>query len=284
MVAERIGAGYHSKVFSSETADENFALMRGFYDEPFGDVSALPTNEVCKLAREKVTVVLTGDGGDELFGGYAHYRDATRIFDPDPSAKTWLRPIVVTLKNHAPLRLIAKKAQRYETKTLVDPMERWAKVKGGVLKTDLFKRTWARKAGIPADYDDYWYYRKYDNPDLSPRTRAQFLDFHTYLHDSVLTKVDRASMAVGLETRVPFLSKRSIATAWSVPEHQRYRDGELKGLLKRLYQDVLPAEVLYRRKQGFAVGAIKKNAKLYDRTKNVPRQILKQLFSEILDA
>lgn len=284
MVAERIGADQHSKVFSSETADENFALMRTFYDEPFGDVSALPTNEVCRLAREHVTVVLTGDGGDELFGGYTHYRDADRIFDPDPAAQTWLRPIVVALKNHAPLRLIAKKAQRYETKTLVDPMERWAKAKGGVLRTDLFKRKWAGKAGLPTDYDDYWYYRKYDNPALSPRIRAQYLDFHTYLHDSVLTKVDRASMAVGLETRVPFLSKKSIATAWSVPEHLRYRDGELKGLLKRLYQEALPAEVLYRRKQGFAIGAVKKNAKLYDRTKNVPRQILKQLFSEILDA
>ncbi|TQV74445.1 asparagine synthase (glutamine-hydrolyzing) [Denitrobaculum tricleocarpae] len=284
MVAQQIGADHHSKVFSSKIADKNFPLMRSFYDEPFGDVSALPTNEVCKLARERVTVVLTGDGGDELFGGYTHYRDAERIFDPVASTKAWVRPIVVALKNHAPLRLIAKKAQRYESKTLDDPIERWAKAKGGVLKSDRFKRTWAKKNGISRDYDDYWYYRKHDDPGLSPKTRAQSLDFHTYLHDSVLTKVDRASMAVGLETRVPFLSKKSIATAWSLPEDLRYRDGELKGVLKHLYTEALPAEVLYRRKQGFAVGPIEKTARLYDRTKNVPRQILKQLFPEVFGA
>lgn len=283
MVAERIGAEHHCKVFSSRIADENFPLMRNFYDEPFGDVSALPTNEVCKLAREKVTVVLTGDGGDELFGGYSHYEDAERIFDIASNSKAWIRPIVVALKNHAPHRSLAKKAQRYEAKTIDDPIERWAKAKGGILKTDVFKRDWAKKNGIAEDYDDYWYYRKHDNPRLSPKTRAQHLDFHTYLHDSVLTKVDRASMAVGLETRVPFLSKDAIAAAWSVPEHLRYRDGELKGVLKHIYSDSLPAEVLYRRKQGFAVGPIEKTAKLYDRTKNVPRQILRQLFPEVFE-
>ncbi len=284
MVAEAIGADYHSKVFSSKTADENFSLMRDFYDEPFGDVSALPTNEVCKLAREKVTVVLTGDGGDELFGGYSHYQDAERIFSTSSNTKTWMRPIVVALKNHAPHRSLAKKAQRYETKTLDDPIERWAKAKGGVLKTDAFKRDWAKKNGIAKEYDDYWYYRKYDNPGLRAKTRAQYIDFHTYLHDSVLTKVDRASMAVGLETRVPFLSKNAIAAAWSVPEDLRYQGDELKGVLKNIYDDVLPAEVLYRRKQGFAIGAIEKKSKLYDRTKNVPRQILTQLFPEVFDA
>ncbi len=281
-VADQIGSSFFCEMFDQAVADENFPLMRSFYDEPFGDVSALPTNEVCKLARRHVTVVLTGDGGDELFGGYTQYREAERIFSTGGKNRSWLRPLVVGLKSYAPHRAIAKKAQRFETRTISDPIERWAKAKGGLLKTDPFKRRWASVNAIPKDYDDYWYFRKHDRPDLPPRSRAQYLDFHTYLHDSVLTKVDRASMTVSLEARVPFLSKEVIATAWAVPEAVRYEDGELKGILKRIYGDKLPREILFRKKQGFAIGSVKKTGKLYDRTKNLPRQILNRLFPELL--
>lgn len=283
LVAERIGSNHYGSAFSQQIANENFPLLRNFYDEPFADVSAIPTNEVCRLARERVTVVLTGDGGDELFGGYIYYSEAQNIFAAHVKNKTWLRPVVVAIKAHAPHRLIVKKAQRYEIKTIADPIERWAKVKGGLLRTDPFKRQWATSHDIPHDYDDYWYYRKYDRPELSPKTRAQYLDFHTYLHDSVLTKVDRASMAIALETRVPFLSKKMIAAAWSVPEDVRYLDGQLKGLLKSAYSANVPKEALYRPKQGFGIGRIGKKDKLYDRAKNLPKQILQNLFPELFE-
>ncbi|WP_421780663.1 asparagine synthase (glutamine-hydrolyzing) [Kiloniella litopenaei] len=280
-VADQIGSDHHSKNFSQKLANENFDLIKDFYDEPFGDVSALPTNEVCKLARERVTVVLTGDGGDELFGGYSHYNQADWVFNKQEKSKPWLRPFVVALKNLAPHRSIAKKAKRYESHTISDPMEKWAKVKGGLIKTDRYKQEWAKKHSIPTDYDDYWYYRLNDSPMSPPKTRAQILDFNTYMHDSVLTKVDRASMAVALETRVPFLSKKMIAAAWSIPESERYLDQELKGALKKAYSTLLPKEVLYRKKQGFGIGRIHKKDKLYDKTKNLPKQILTRLFPSI---
>ncbi|WP_085908427.1 asparagine synthase (glutamine-hydrolyzing) [Kiloniella majae] len=282
-VAEKIGSLHQSMNFSQKIANENFFLIKEFYDEPFADVSALPTNEVCKLARQKVTVVLTGDGGDELFGGYRHYEKADWVFAFQNKNISWLRPFLTTIKTYAPHRYIAKKAQRYEVKTITDPMEKWAKIKGGLLKTDIFKRKWAKAHSIPTNYDDYWYYRQYDNPKLTPKTRAQYIDFNTYMHDSVLTKVDRASMAVALETRVPFLSKKMIKAAWAVPESNRYLEGELKGVLKKAYSTVLPKEVLYREKQGFGIGRIHKKDKLYDRTKNLPKQILTRLFPHILE-
>jgi asparagine synthase (glutamine-hydrolysing) len=284
MVAETISSKHFEKVFSQQIANDTFELLRQLYDEPFGDVSALPTSEVCQLAREHVTVVLTGDGGDELFGGYLPYDDAQRIFSSKLNSKRWLRPWIIKLKKYAPHRSIVKKAKRFEVKTLSDPMERWTAAKGGLIRSDPMKLRWAKKYGIPKDYDDFWYYRKYDRPDLTPRTRAQYIDFHTYMHDSVLTKVDRASMAVALETRVPFLSKKMISVAWSIPEEIRYCDGELKGILKKSYSDYIPHAALYRRKQGFGIGRVGKSDRLYDKTKNVPRQILRKLFPELLSA
>ncbi|WP_157831924.1 asparagine synthase (glutamine-hydrolyzing) [Thalassospira marina] len=282
MVAKAIGSTHLERFFSTDVANNNFELLRQLYDEPFGDVSALPTNEVCRLAREHVTVVLTGDGGDELFGGYVPYANAENIFSSEKNPKSWIRPLCVAVKTYAPHRSIVKKAQRFEVKTLSDPMEKWAAAKGGLVCSDPLKRRWAKAHNIPADYDDFWYYRKFDRPDLGARTRAQFIDFHTYMHDSVLTKVDRASMAVALETRVPFLSKKMISAAWSIPEEIRYCNGDLKGILKQSYDQFLPHAALYRRKQGFSVGRIGKKDRLYDRAKNVPKQILQKLFPELL--
>jgi asparagine synthase (glutamine-hydrolysing) len=282
MVSDRIGSRHFEKFFSQDIANENFALLKTFYDEPFGDVSALPTNEVCRLAREHVTVVLTGDGGDELFGGYSSYSLAKRVFSKERVKWAWLRPIAVFLKTYAPHRSLIKKSQRFEAEILEDPMERWAALKGGIVKTDRWKRLWAKAHNIPSSYDDYWYFRKFDRPDLSPRTRAQYIDFHTYMHDSVLTKVDRASMAVALETRVPFLSKKMIAAAWSIPEDVRYEGNELKAVLKSAYSNQIPHSALFRKKQGFGIGRIRKSDRLYDRAKNIPKQILGKLFPDIV--
>jgi asparagine synthase (glutamine-hydrolysing) len=107
---------------------------------------------------------------------------------------------------------------------------------------------------IPDDYDDYWHLRESYLPQLGPRKSLQYLDFHTYLPDDILTKVDRASMACSLECRVPFLARDVVEFAFSLPEEFLYLDG-LKGGLKFAYRSVLPGEILCRAKKGFGIPA-----------------------------
>ncbi len=121
---------------------------------------------------------------------------------------------------------------------------------GGILhnEKEKYRKIWK----IPNDYDDYWYYRKFWRQDLPLLTRLQFLDFHTYLHDDILTKVDRVSMAVALEARVPLLATELVLFAFSLPENIRYYNGILKGIMKYAYKDILPEEIIKRGKKGFS--------------------------------
>jgi asparagine synthase (glutamine-hydrolysing) len=115
------------------------------------------------------------------------------------------------------------------------------------------KQTYALELNIPDDYDEWWHYRAHWRPNLPLRTRLQYLDFHTFMPGLVLTKVDRTSMAVSLEARVPLLSRRIIDFSFAMPESIRYFNGELKGLLRHAYRDILPNEILDRRKKGFGI-------------------------------
>jgi asparagine synthase (glutamine-hydrolysing) len=163
---------------------------------------------------------------------------------------------------------------------IIDQLELWTcpdleyhvKSLGGMLERE--KKTYARLWDIPKDYDPYWYFRKYYRERLPLLTRLQYLDFHTYLPSDILTKIDRTSMAVSLEARVPLLSKEIIEYSFSLPESVRYYKGQLKGLLKETYKDVLPPEILTRPKKGFSI------PKYYLRKDNgfKQEQILKEVF------
>lgn len=187
--------------------------LRQWYDEPFADVSAYPTYLVSELAKEKCTVVLTGDGGDELFGGYEHY-----------------------MSMYALGRLA----------TFEDACSIYTKGAGSV---EDFRIKW----GIPRDYDPYWHYREYYMDDLPVVTRMRYLDAMTYLPESILTKVDRTSMAVSLEARVPFLARDLVEFAFSLSQEEYFSGNELKGCLKDAYKNVIPKDILYGVKMGFGV-------------------------------
>ena len=116
-------------------------------------------------------------------------------------------------------------------------------------------RKWKSRLSIPDDYDRFWAFRQWWRDDLPLRKRMQYTDFHTYLPGDILTKVDRVTMAVSLEARVPFLSKQVIELAYSLPESFLYKNGQLKGGLKYAYRDALPQEILYRGKKGFSIPA-----------------------------
>lgn len=244
LVAKQAQTKHHVHVLDFEEMDNVPARMIDWFDEPFGDTSAVPTYRVCAFARQKVTVALSGDGGDELFGGYRWYNDYEKL-------RSFTRFLPFAPQNgFEPPQWFPRQRSLY-LRSIGDPLVQYAGLRGSVDKKRLVQ--WRDKLGISKDYDGYWAYRKHYNPRIGVKKAAQIMDFHTYLPDDILTKVDRTSMAVSLECRPPFLSRKLIEYAFSLPENFVYRNGELKGGMKFAFRKTLPEQILERRKQGFSV-------------------------------
>lgn len=251
-IARLFDTNHSVQTLDSMQAKQLMSKLVEWYDEPFADTSAFPSYIVSKLARKKVTVVLTGDGGDEVFGGYNWYREYKK------ASGSLLRkvfsitqPLIDRVKPNIKNQLIRKIVTKFEREFTVTGFELYTKLMGGLIKNE--KKDFASALGIPDSYDDYWHFRKYYRDDLPIYTRLQYLDFKTYLPDDILTKMDRVSMAVSLECRVPLLSTELIEFSFSLPEDVRYEHGNLKGLLKLAYSDSLPEQILHRKKRGFSI-------------------------------
>lgn len=256
VVADLFATHHRVETFSESSMDRFFSELKTWYDEPFCDSSAFPTYFVSKCARESVTVALSGDGGDELFGGYNWYSRFRRYrsFPRLGSGRSWSFSDWLDLgKRKLRHRSLPRRALNLAAELVCGELALYAKMMGGMTRGE--KREYAERLDIDGDYDDYWYFRRHWREDLPLLTRLQYLDFHTYLPDDILTKVDRVSMANSLEVRVPLLSRRLVELAFSLPERIRFHDGQLKGLMKYAYRGVLPAEILERGKKGFSVPA-----------------------------
>ncbi len=272
-VAALFHADHHERILTREHALELKPRLKTWFDEPFADESALPTYLVSAMARAHATVVLTGDGGDEVFGGYRTYPRFARY----AAFPSW-PPIFehLTYAARRPFRrrhAVARALTLLET-ALSDGPSLWGKLMGG-LSTPA-KRRYARLLEIPADYDDWWHYREHWREDLPVRTRLQLVDFHTFMPGMVLTKVDRVSMAVSLEARVPLLARKIVEFSFSLSEALRYHGDELKGLLRHAYRGILPDRILDRRKKGF--GVPRDYFADSDRGRSVQENILEQSF------
>ena len=221
-------------------------VIRGF-DEPFGDMSALPTLLVSHLAREHVTVALSGDGGDELFGGYTRYHETMAMGPGLPSVLRRLtRGLALMRPPGATGRAwMLNKAHgwrgRYAS-TVAIPL---ARREGGVALDSVAAR-------IPAldHLLDPWFER-FGSRDFA--TQLMMVDLETYLPGDILTKVDRMSMAVSLEARVPFLDHDVVEFAMSLPSALKMRNGDGKWILRQALRGLVPDSVLDKPKQGFGV-------------------------------
>jgi asparagine synthase (glutamine-hydrolysing) len=249
-VAKHFGTDHHEFVVRPDGLSILGDLI-GHFDEPFADSSAIPTWYVSEIARRHVTVVLSGDGGDELFGGYDRYLPHPRVaqFDRLPlpglraaASVAWpLLPHGARGKNF--LRHVAKDpAGRYlDSIALFHADERAALYTPGVRSRlggeaeAALARHFDRFSGLPHD------------------SRMMRFDFETYLPEDVLTKVDRMSMAHSIESRVPLLDNEVIDFAATLPARMKIRDGRRKHVLKETLRTLLPDGVLNRRKQGFGV-------------------------------
>ncbi|MGE3917811.1 MAG: asparagine synthetase B, partial [Hyphomicrobiaceae bacterium] len=253
MVAERYGTRHEELEITPDAAAVVDDLAWHF-DEPFADSSAVPTWYVAKMARAHVTVALTGDGGDESFLGYERYLALKRLERADALPA----PLVSALK--AAASAMPRAADRVQ---LLRRVRRAAEGLGATRSR--------RYAPFVAYFDDAMKREMYTGDmtsflDRSALDRlepwlasapslplaAAWADVHTYLPDDLLVKVDIASMASSLECRAPFLDHELMEWAASLPEAQRFPGGEPKGLLKRALEPLLPRELLYRPKMGFA--------------------------------
>ena len=239
-VADRFGTVHVERTIGSLDVEEALESLPGMFDEPFGDSAAWSTHIVSREARKEVTVALSGEGGDELFSGYRRYGKWMTYRSAAPIR--WLCAVLPPLSpvGRSLYRRAALDVERYGA--LVGPFNLLQKQ--AILSPDL------REPG----YDDLWYLRQHWRSDLHPIKRMQWLDLHTYLPDDLLFKVDRASMAVSLEVRPPFLDHRLVEFALTLHPSLLRRNGTGKILLRRhLERQGVPQEVLTRPKRGFSM-------------------------------
>lgn len=233
-----------------EDAVELIERMFQWYDEPHADASILPTFAVSKLARRDVKVVLTGDGGDELFGGYKWYERFQRF----RLGMNVLGPLHRLLPRSSINASGGAGRRIYKRLMLLGqhgPLELYAALHGSPDERTL--GYYRKLLEIPAEYDRFWAFRRWWFPELGTRRALQYVDFHTYLPEDILTKVDRASMSVSLEARVPFLSRKLIELAFQLPAEWLYLGGRLKGGLKDAHKNCIPDKILNREKKGFSI-------------------------------
>jgi asparagine synthase (glutamine-hydrolysing) len=252
-VAAQLGADVHERVVRPDVA-ELLPRLAWHFDEPFGDSSAVPTYYVSAAARERVTVALSGDGGDELWAGYTrhrveHWEHAARRRLGSAGARTAGR-----LAGLLPLAVRGARSMRHLALPPADACAR--KHAYGLFDDDARPGLYSGDFGVAvADADPFAGFRRAYAAceSTDPLDRALYVDVNTYLVDDILTKVDRTSMAVSLETRVPLLDHVLAEFAARVPSGLKLRHGRGKYLLRRLLERRVPASILERPKQGFSV-------------------------------
>jgi asparagine synthase (glutamine-hydrolysing) len=264
VVAQHLGTEHTELTLQARDALKLVPRMPLVYDEPFADSSQLPTFLIAQLARQHVTVALSGDGGDELFGGYNRYFLGARTWPRLSRLPLRLRRMLggaihaLSTASWDRLATIARPLTplRYQVETAGYKLHKVADVVASRDAREFYARLTSQRwqqpvalAPVPGDLSatPLW-------PSLSSLAhQMMLLDAITYLPDDILVKVDRAAMAVSLETRVPMLDHRVFEFAWRLPLHLKVRAGKGKWLLRRLLHRYVPARLVERPKMGFAV-------------------------------
>lgn len=266
-VARHLNTDHTELYVSPQNALDVIPRLPSMYCEPFADSSQIPTFLVSQLARQHVTVALSGDGGDELFGGYNRHLAASQVWGPFQKAPLFCRKAAAGFLNAVPPK---RWDQLFELAKPLLPKKLHLAIPGEK----------ARKlAEVLALPDGQQFYRRLTShwhepetvvlaghepktmltdPALWPKTDSlehfmMAMDAQTYMADDILTKVDRAAMATSLETRVPMLDHRLVEFAWQLPLHFKIRQGQGKWLLRQVLYRHVPKELIERPKMGFGI-------------------------------
>lgn len=263
-VAQHLGTDHTEMYVTSDDARGVVPSLPNMFDEPFGDSSAIPSYLVAKLARQHVTVSLSGDGGDELFGGYTRYKSITRAFE---LVRRVSRPVSVALAGGA--FFMGSTASEISSRTPIACTVLRGQLALLAMRANVIGRLAAAKSleeaysgvidqwhGTSSSRTIPWY--SGDQKFSSSSARDTFhhlmlIDGLRYLPEDILTKVDRVSMATSLEVRVPLLDRHVVEFAWHLPLHMKVRNGSQKWILRQVLARHLPAELFERPKMGFGV-------------------------------
>ena len=255
-VAKHLGTEHTEYYCSHNDALDIIPKLATIYDEPFGDDSVIPTVLVSQLAREKVTVSLSADGGDEIFAGYDEYQNVLKmqnIFHKTPKS---LRKKFSSLMGlispskipfHHNIYNFETRYEKIQNLLHTNSTAEMLKYRSELFTQSQLKRLLAFKAkSLQTAFDQD--FSKIDDG----LSQMLLVDYQMYMSDNILTKVDRATMSVGLEGREPFLDKNIIEFAAQLPSHFKYRNGEQKWILKQITHKYLPKEMMNRPKMGFS--------------------------------
>lgn len=267
-VAKHLGTDHTELYVTPQEAMEVIPSLPDLYDEPFADSSAIPTFLVCQLARSDVTVALSGDGGDEQFAGYVRYWTTQAM--AHGFQRLWLpvRKSMANILGAIPAGFVERcylpwrqfLPQRFRVANFADKWQKLIYLLNKTEISDLYRMTiclWSedevfRLAGRRLPEGEYERVFK-DTVDWPLLARLMRVDQETYLPDAMLTKVDRASMAVSLEVRVPLLDHRVVEYTAKMPDTLKFRNGTGKYLLKKLLARYVPNHLFERPKMGFGV-------------------------------
>jgi len=233
-VARHLGTAHTELILTADDIIGVIPRLPAMYDEPFADSSQIPTHLVAALARKHVTVTLSGDGGDELFGGYRRYfigQRAVQLFDTVPRPLRPLAGLALSAVPNARVRKVARTLRANDVDRLYfEIISFWPSTEESPV---------ANRAEWP--------------PLEDPVERMMYLDQVSYLPDDILVKVDRASMAVSLEAREPLLDYRLVEFAWTLPMAMKVRAGKGKRILRRVLYRYVPEALIERPKMGFGI-------------------------------
>jgi asparagine synthase (glutamine-hydrolysing) len=245
-VAEHLGTDHTEMYVSPADALDVIPALPSLWDEPFGDSSQIPTYLLSKLSRRSVTVALSGDGGDELFGGYSRFQTVERLWSLLQKAPGPIRKAVAAPLHRASAKAlvpgIGGRAGRILRAPSLEALYHW--------RVSRVERPFALVRDAHASSENPFG----ELPFLSTSgDKMMYADSVVYLPEDILTKVDRATMAVSLESRAPFLDHRVVEFAWTVPLSEKLTESTSKGILRRIGRRYLPDEILEQGKMGFCV-------------------------------
>jgi asparagine synthase (glutamine-hydrolysing) len=260
--AEQVARQYKTEHHTETVDTDDYALLdtlADLYDEPYADSSAIPTYRVCQLARKRVTVALSGDGGDENLAGYRRYRyamaeDAVRSRVPPAMRKLIFGPLgkYYPKADWAPRIFRAKTTFEALSRDLVEGYFHGVSIMSDAMRDKLFSDKFrGNLQGYRAI--EVMQGHAANSPTDDPLSMIQYLDMKTYLPGDILTKVDRASMAHALEVRVPLLDHKLVEWISGLPPDMKLRGSEGKYIFKKSLEPYLTEDILYRKKMGFSV-------------------------------
>lgn len=258
-IANFLGTNHHEEILTEKKCLDTIPNLSDFFDEPFSDSSQIPTYLVSALAKKKVTVVLSGDGGDELFGGYTRYKIAHQLWNTllhlPRSVKYLGASTLSVLPTNILNTLTSILPQKLSHAGLPNKIEKLSRI----LKAHSEKDFYQCLVSQNIDLEKLFISNLKTSLSFPPLQGFSFIEFmqywdmKTYLPDDILVKVDRASMAVGLEARVPLLDHRLVELSWTLPEHFKIQRGETKWILKQLLAKKIPQHMFSGPKRGFAI-------------------------------